>query len=164
MLVQDFVDVPLPIDAVERILVRSDDMSTWAAAAYQRGERLAVGPGVAGVTAAVELEVGEPIRFTESLSIPIAWRAANAEKLFPHMEAEIVITPLTHSVTHLTFRGSYTPPFDSFGELLDRLAMHRIAEATVRNFMERLAGAVIENAEQLGVEPELGDDGGSARG
>lgn len=161
MLVHDFIDVPFPIDVVERLLVSSDDLSTWAAAAYQRGERLAVGPGVAGVTAAVELEVGEPVRGTESISIPFAWRVANAVRLFPHMEAELVISPLTDESTHLTLRGRYTPPFASLGEVLDRLAMHRIAEATVRNFLERLAGAVVEQAEELGLEAEFHRDGGT---
>lgn len=161
MLVHDSVYVPLPIDIVERLLVSSDDLSTWAAAASRRGERLAVGPGVPGVTATVELEVGRPIRGTESISIPFAWRVANAVKLFPHMEAELVITPSTDESTHLTFRGSYTPPFNSLGEVLDRLAMHRIAEATVRNFLERLAGAVVEQAEELGLKAEFHRDGGT---
>jgi len=40
--------------------------------------------------------------------------------------------------THIEFRGVYTPPLGGLGALLDRIAFHHIAEATVRTFLERL--------------------------
>lgn len=141
-LVADFVDVPLSIEEVERGLVGSSDMGLWAEGAYRRGERLAVGPGGPALTASVELDVGEPVYGTDIVTIPFAWRATGAAWLFPHMEAELVLSPITPTLTHLTFRGRYRPPLQIVGAVLDKLAMHRIAEATVRSFLERLAEAL----------------------
>lgn len=142
MLIQDFIDVSLPLEEVEDRLIHSSDLGTWAAAAYARGEQLAVGPGVAGVAARVELEVGKPLRGSDSVVIPFAWRAVGSRLLFPHMEAELVLTPLGSATTTLSFRGSYRPPLGGLGEVLDRVAMHRLAQATVRNFLERLTDAL----------------------
>jgi hypothetical protein len=57
------------------------------------------------------------------------------------MDAELVLSPLGES-THVEFRGVYTPPMGAVGAILDRVAMHRLAEATVRNFLERLVELV----------------------
>jgi hypothetical protein len=58
------------------------------------------------------------------------------------MEAELVLTPLGPDLTHVTFRGSYDPPLSGFGAVLDRIALHRVAESTVRSFLQRLAAAL----------------------
>jgi hypothetical protein len=41
--------------------------------------------------------------------------------------------------TQLTLRGRYEPPLGTLGRQIDRLLLHRVAEATVRSFMRRLA-------------------------
>lgn len=152
-LVSEFVDVPLPIEEVERGLLGCPDMCVWAEAAYRRGEHMAVGPGVPGLAATIDLDVGEPVYGSEKITIPFAWRAAGAEWLFPHMEAELVLTPIGPSLTHLVLRGRYSPPMHPVGTFLDRLAMHRIAEATVRNFLERMLDALTEEARPGGSAP-----------
>ena len=38
--------------------------------------------------------------------------------------------------------GRYSPPFGSVGEALDRALLHRVAEATVRDFVERVAASI----------------------
>jgi hypothetical protein len=141
-LVTDAVDVPLSMERIEHGLLGGGDMGMWAEAAYRRGERLAVGPGGPALTASVELDVGEPVYGTDSVTIPFAWRAIGAAWFFPHMEAEIVLSPITPTLTHLSFRGRYRPPLQLVGAMLDKVAMHRIAEATVRSFLERLADAL----------------------
>lgn len=144
MLVHDFVDVARPVAAVEEALVGSAqrDLGVWAEAAYRRGETLAVGPGDGVLTVSVALEVGEPIRGASGSTIPLTWRAAGATSLFPMMEAELVLTPLGPELTHVTFRGSYDPPLAGLGAVLDRIALHRVAESTVRVFLQRLAAAL----------------------
>lgn len=145
MLVQDFIDVPLSIDAVEHALVSNGKLGVWAEAAYRMGERLAVGPSKL-LAAPVNLEVGDPVHSSESIRFPLRWSADGAPWLFPHMEAELVLNEITPDLTHLTLRGSYRPPMEGFGAVMDRLAFHRVAEATVRNFLERLAGGLAEIA------------------
>jgi hypothetical protein len=144
VLVHDFVDVVRPVMAVEAALTGAaqSDFGVWAEAAYRRGELLAVGPGEGTLKVTVELEVGEPIRGSTGTTIPLTWRAAGATSLFPMMEAELVLTPLGPDLTHVTFRGSYDPPLSGFGAVLDRIALHRVAESTVRSFLQRLAAAL----------------------
>lgn len=165
MFVQQSIEVALPVEVVERVLTDSDRPSVWARAAYRRGERLAIGPGVPAV--AVELDVGEPLRSNGAVTIPIGWRALGGSRLFPHMEAELVLDSVGTNRTQLTFRGSYRPPLAALGAMLDKLAMHKVAEATVRNFLERLASALPDHALQaeLGLDhvlqAEPGDESGA---
>ncbi len=143
MLVHDFVDLDLPRDQVVAALSSvGDELQVWAQAAFRRGEELAIGPGTGVVTAPIELEIGRPMEGLEAVTIPMAWTASTATHLFPRMDAEIVVSALGPVTTHLEFRGSYTPPFDGFGKLLDKLALHRVAESTVRGFLQRLSEAI----------------------
>jgi hypothetical protein len=58
------------------------------------------------------------------------------------MSADLVVGPVDHSVTRVEFRGNYQPPFDAIGRFLDRVAFHRVAESTVRDFLDRLCRAL----------------------
>lgn len=140
MMVSDFMSVPLPMDVVQRRIAGSDGLALLADAAYRRGEELAVGPSQT-VAVPVEFTVGVPVVGSNSIAFPVRWRAVGSTLLFPHMDAELVLSPLGQA-THVEFRGVYTPPMGPVGVLLDRVAMHRLAEATVRNFLERLVDLI----------------------
>lgn len=140
MMVSDFMTVALPIDVVERRVSGAGGLALLADAAYRKGEELAVGPTEA-VAVPVEFSLGVPVVGSNSTSFPISWRATGATRLFPHMDAELVLSPQMHG-THIEFRGVYIPPMGPVGALLDRVALHRLAEATVRNFLERLVELV----------------------
>ena len=139
-MVSDFMSIPLPMDIVQRRITGSDGLGLLADAAYRRGEELAVGPS-SGVSVPVEFSIGVPVVGSNSIAFPVSWRATGATQLFPHMDAELVLSPLADN-THVEFRGVYTPPMGPVGALLDRVAMHRLAEATVRNFLERLVDLI----------------------
>lgn len=140
MMVSDFMSVSLPIDVVERRIAGADGLGLIADAAYRRGEELAIGPNPT-VAVPVDFSIGVPVVGSNSVAFPVSWRASGATQLFPHMDAELVLSPLADG-THLEFRGVYTPPMGPVGALLDRVALHRLAEATVRNFLERLVELV----------------------
>ncbi len=149
MLIQDFVEIPLPFETLVGLIEQSrDDLRVWAAAAYRRGERLAVGPGRA-LSTAVEMRVGEWLPGFESVTIPLEWEAMNATGLFPIMRAELVVAPLPDDRCQVLFRGNYEAPLDGLGRVLDRLALHRVAESTVRSFLERLALSIKAEASVL---------------
>ena len=155
MLVYDSIEIPEPYDAVlDTLKSVGGEIQVWASAAYRRGEGMAVGPAPL-VSAPIELEVGAPMRSLESTTIPMSWIASSASGLFPRMDAEVVISQLNVSDTQLEFRGSYRPPLEGFGRILDRLAFHRLAESTVRNFLDRLAQAVV--AEVRARRPAAGE-------
>lgn len=141
MLVQDFVEIDVPFEEVISGL-DPEEMGLWASAAYQKGERMTLGPARA-LSAAVSFRSGPMVRATESATIPIEWHASGATTLFPRMLAELIFAPLPDDSTQVGFRGSYEAPLDGVGKVLDRLALHRVAESTVRAFLSRLADALV---------------------
>jgi hypothetical protein len=71
--------------------------------------------------------------------IPINWSAAQRAALFPIMNAELSVYPLTATETQLDFLGHYEPPLGIIGGALDAMAGHRIAEASVHRFVADVA-------------------------
>lgn len=149
MLIQDFVEIPIPFETLVGLIEQSrEDLRVWAAAAYQKGERLALGPGPT-LSAAIDLKVGEWLPGFETVTIPLEWEATNATSLFPRMRAELVVAPLPDDRCQVMFRGNYDAPLEGLGRMLDKLALHRVAESTVRSFLERLAAAIRAEASVL---------------
>jgi hypothetical protein len=53
--------------------------------------------------------------------------------------ADIEVAPLGADQTHLSISGRYEPPMRAIGRILDRTLLHRVAEATVKDFLDRVA-------------------------
>ena len=68
--------------------------------------------------------------------IELEWEAAKMPHLFPLMNAELFIYPLTATETQLELKGKYTPPLGLLGKAIDAVAGHRIAEASVHQFIK----------------------------
>jgi hypothetical protein len=47
--------------------------------------------------------------------------------------------------TQLAISGRYDPPLGTVGRTIDHIALHRVAEATIKDFLDRVA-AVLEAA------------------
>jgi hypothetical protein len=71
--------------------------------------------------------------------IPIEWSAAQRAALFPIMDAELSVYPLTATETQLDFLGRYEPPLGIVGGALDAMVGHRIAEASVHRLVADVA-------------------------
>ena len=148
MLLHDFAYVPVSAERVcDRILAGDGEWLTpLIAAAMSEGDalRLRIGPvgGLPILSKTVSLQVGEPMRRNEVTVVPLSWRATSTPGLFPVMTADLEVAPLDGELTQLTLRGRYEPPLGAVGRRLDRLLMHRIAEASVRSFLERLAQTI----------------------
>jgi hypothetical protein len=113
-----------------------------AAAAYREGEEIRARIGVGespAVAKTVRLEVGEPVGEDETMLLPVVWEATGTPGLFPRMEAEVVLAALGPALTQLSLRGSYRPPLGPIGRVLDRALLHRVAEASVKGFVDRIA-------------------------
>jgi hypothetical protein len=78
---------------------------------------------------------------------PVHWTASGANLLFPELQADLVLTKQGSRKTSLTLRGTYRPPLGVLGRLADRAGLHLVAEATVKNWMDRLAEALSSPAE-----------------
>ena len=93
----------------------------------------------------VEIEIGRPYRAPSvrpyrpsATLLPMDWRATGPQGLFPHLEADIEVAPLGAERTHLSISGRYEPPMGALGRMLDRTLLHRVAEATVKDFLDRV--------------------------
>ena len=71
--------------------------------------------------------------------LELQWEAAKRPHLFPCMKAEFSIYPLTGSETQLDFSGEYVPPLGTLGSLLDTFIGHKVAEASVHEFVADVA-------------------------
>ncbi len=71
--------------------------------------------------------------------LAIEWSAASSPGLFPLMNAELAIYPLTATETQLEFSGEYKLPMGWLGSAVDAVAGHKIAEASVHRFVSQVA-------------------------
>jgi hypothetical protein len=145
MFVRSFLELPFPSDQVEAALLSSpwDWIPGLIEDASRQGEVLLaeVGFDTPGrrIQKKVELEIAEPVRLGFSTLLPITWRASGLTALFPVMEADVEIAGLGASRTQLSLNGRYSPPLSVVGQAVDRVLLHRVAEATTKDFLERVA-------------------------
>ncbi len=145
MLVSDFLQVERPFAAIRAQFGSSGP--AWlvdsAIAAYEEGEQLSLrvcsGIGRVKLCKRVWAELSEPDVRPDRVIQRLTWRAASAANLFPSMEAELEFSPMGASLTSITFHGSYVPPLGPVGREMNRMLLHRVAEASVRAFLHRVA-------------------------
>ncbi len=75
-----------------------------------------------------------------STKLLLEWEAATLARLFPLMQGELSIYPLTSTETQLDFCGTYEPPFGAVGKTMNAIVGYRIAEASVHRFVSDVAG------------------------
>ena len=142
-----FVTVPGSFVEVGRTLTDAlGGEADHADLAYRHGEELRarLQPDTVRLAKTVRLTVGRPVTGEREITLPVLWEATGPTGLFPKMEADIIVSNMAPNLTQVIFRGSYRPPLGPLGRTLDRVALHRLAEATVKNFLDRLAAAIIE--------------------
>lgn len=71
--------------------------------------------------------------------IRLEWESAHLPRLFPFMRAELSVYPLTATETQLDLSGNYEPPLGVVGSVIDSVLGHRIAEASVHQFIKDIA-------------------------
>jgi hypothetical protein len=74
-----------------------------------------------------------------STVIQLEWEAVNRPHLFPFMQAELTLYPLTATETQLDFAGAYRPPLGVLGSAVNAVVGHRIAEGSVHRFVTDVA-------------------------
>jgi hypothetical protein len=146
MFVRYYMELDLPFEDVETRLLATPDR--WVPGilreAEDRGGLLLaeVGFPLGGerrVAKQVEISLGEPYRSSSKTALPITWTATGSGSLFPSMEADLEIAGLGASRTQLAISARYRPPLGAVGRALDRALMHRVAEATIKDFLDHVA-------------------------
>lgn len=87
----------------------------------------------------IDVTVGSSQRIVGATLIPIRWRSASASSIFPVLEGQLEIAPLGTDNTQLGLSATYEPPLGLVGQIADRALLHRVAEVTVKDFLESVA-------------------------
>jgi hypothetical protein len=155
MFIRYFIELPLPADRVELVMCASP--ASWipglADEANARGERLLAEVGLGDrvrLTRRVVVDLGEPMRFPSRIVIPIRWRPATGGGLLPALDADIDVASLAPQSSQLSMSARYVPPLGRLGSAVDRALLHRVAEATVKDFLDRVGAAVTASAASVG--------------
>ncbi len=145
MFIRYFIEIPRPKREVEVELLGSPErwLSGPARDAEERCEQLLAevgfGPPGARIAKRVEIRFGEPLAYPSKTVLPISWKPAGLDSLFPSLDADIELGELGPERTQLSMSARYTPPLGPVGRFLDRALLHRVAEATVKDFLDRAA-------------------------
>jgi hypothetical protein len=152
MFIRYFEEIPLRHEAAEQAFTRQPEalLRRLAGEADHNGAQLEVEVGfmtVGGrVRRAVELIVGEPVQVSGRLLVPIEWKPLRGHHLLPGLVGELEVGSLGPQRTQIALSARYQPPLGPLGSAADRALLHRVAEATVRDFVQRLAQAILVEA------------------
>jgi hypothetical protein len=148
MFVRYFVEVPLPADRVERALLASpaEWLSAMAGAAQERGDGLltevGVGPLATHFRRRVTIQLGAPVRFPSMTSVPFTWEPVGLDGLLPRLDANLELGSLGEDRTQMAISARYHPPLGVVGRAVDRVLLHRVAEATLKDFLDQVGQAI----------------------
>lgn len=148
MFVRYYLDLPVPFDEAESALL--EEPAEWVPGllrdAEGRGQRLLAEVGFAletrRVEKEVEISVGTPYRIPSKTLLPMTWKATAAERLFPQLDADIEVAALGAKRTQLSISARYRPPMGVIGRALDRALLHRVAEATIKDFLDGVGESI----------------------
>ncbi len=144
--IADSVQIELPVAVVQaRLRTDSAWLTSHAEASDEEVLRVRVGPtghGWPGKTVAVHL--GEAAEAGASLLIPLVWEAAGPLGLFPRFEGKFALAALDQERCELGLSGNYRPPLGKAGQRLDEALLTRVAQATLRALLRRVARVLEE--------------------
>ena len=135
-------------DALKKDALSVFQAATKAAAtrAQSVAAQLHVDFGGIGVNADIRIHVKSVeerdagVVATAATRLRLEWEAATLPQLFPVMNGELSVYPLTPTETQLDFCGVYEPPFGAMGKTVNAIIGHRIAEASLHCFVSDVAG------------------------
>jgi hypothetical protein len=144
MFIRYFLDLPVPFEDVEARLLAAPEV--WvpglARDAEDGGEHLLAEVGFPvddhRVGKEVQIELGTPFRIPSKTILPLTWTATGPARLFPSLDADLEIAVLGQNRTQLAISARYLPPLGAVGKALDRALLHRVAEATLKDFLDRV--------------------------
>ena len=124
-------------------LARGSWLSSASEDAYGLGVTGLSRVGALGLSREVRVQARELAERDGSAGLAIRWEVTGpGGGLFPVLDADITVHPAGDGTTLLTLAGAYRPPLGPVGQVLDRAILHRVAAATIRNFVSRVAGDI----------------------
>lgn len=120
--------------------------------ARDEGERLEAKVAPAGWPAVLAKTVAVrpgPVRaYGGGVLVAFSWEVQSGESLLPRLEADLEVAPFGTDQTVLALRGCYEPPAGRLGRLADQLLLHRLAESTVRAFLEAVCAGLVSCSDE----------------
>ena len=158
--------VELPMSSEEVVDALSHDPRAWlpglAERANHRGDLLLADVGfgeVVRIERAVVVELGRSVRSGAKTVFPLRWTSSSGAGLFPTLDADLEVAPLGPVRTQLAMSARYVPPLGPVGRAIDRAVLSRVAEATLKDFLDRVAETILAKWDAQ----RLSDVGGSNR-
>lgn len=150
MFLRYFIQLPLPAQQVEQALLAAPAkwLPNLADRAGTRGEELlaevgiGIGPAGRGLRKRVQVALGPVVRQPSRTTLAMTWVPTGAGAVFPVLEAELEVGALGAGRTQLALNASYRPPLGTVGHAIDRALLHRVAEATVKDFLDQTGQAI----------------------
>jgi hypothetical protein len=105
-----------------------------------------VGPlgSVPGISRLVEIRFRDLVQRDDRAGLALRWEAAGpGGGVFPVLDADITLTRAGEHASLLALTGTYRPPLGTMGAGLDRAILHRVATATIRAFLSRIADKIV---------------------
>jgi hypothetical protein len=132
-------------------------LTSASRAAYDDGLATVVRVGpfgdVPGVSRLVNVRFLEPWERDGDMITALRWEAVGVTgDLFPVLDADISLSLAGPDRTRLALVGIYRPPLGPLGAAIDRVVMHRVADATVRAIVQTIADSLTQPG--LAAEPQ----------
>jgi len=95
----------------------------------------------------VRVSLLDPVRRGESVLVPLRWEATGLMgRLFPVLDANLMLGKDDQGRGILRIAGVYRPPLGGLGEELDQIVLRRVASATIRSLLRRIAALLADRA------------------
>ena len=159
MLIRYFGEIASPFEVVEHAILRAPDawMPRLARDSEREGGALLTEVGVRAEgersEQRAEVKFGEALRLPAKTILPMRWKPSSAWPLFPELEADLEVASLGPSRTQLSVNARYTPPLGRLGSVIDRALLHRVAEATVKDFLDRVRAQLQRDTDAVSASP-----------
>ena len=162
MFVVEESTLPLPYEQARvRLLdyVRVDGLQSSSEDAFEQGRDLLVRAGVGAVSKQVLVQLLQPYEHEHTTVVPLRWVATGAAgTLFPQLDGNLELAPTDDECSTLRLAGAYRAPLAAVGATLDRVLLHRVAEASVSRFLEDVVtdlqeGGSLQGEESLEMSP-----------
>lgn len=101
--------------------------------------QLAIGEEDHRVSRRVIVSTGAMRPLGYGVAMPVEWQAAEHPERYPTLSGSLRLEPAGPAGTRLRLDAHYRPPGGKLGAAADRALLHRVAEASVRDFVERVA-------------------------
>jgi hypothetical protein len=128
------------------LLTAAQAATNWSGSSDGTTGVARVGPlgPIRGLSRVVEVQLGDLVAHDDSAQLALRWEAAGpGGGLFPALDADITLARVDDQATTLTLTGVYRPPLGSVGAGLDRAVLHRLAVATIRDFLGRVGADLV---------------------